>query len=211
MAAAAATSVVVLDRGNNTTCTINLHGKCVVQSRNLSKAINFSTHSPIIYCPFMYIYVQVFLNVNLAVHSLQHRFCVVCVCYTSHWSRLVDCLVWLVARVCLWERVCACFDNWNNNSPMCALMKAKNQNTLNCEESSNTTTAFDSFIHSCLAFFTTKKIERPIRVVHTFSPCQIMWSNDCRVFFFTLCNSPSWSIATCVSVCLCKQQQINTC
>ncbi|EFN77959.1 hypothetical protein EAI_12915, partial [Harpegnathos saltator] len=26
---AAATSVVVLDRGNNTTCTINLHGVCV--------------------------------------------------------------------------------------------------------------------------------------------------------------------------------------
>ncbi|KOX75857.1 hypothetical protein WN51_13341 [Melipona quadrifasciata] len=25
---AAATSVVVLDRGNNTTCTINLHGVC---------------------------------------------------------------------------------------------------------------------------------------------------------------------------------------
>ena len=25
----AATSVVVLDRGNNTTCTINLHGKCL--------------------------------------------------------------------------------------------------------------------------------------------------------------------------------------
>ena len=25
---AAATSVVVLDRGNNTTCTINLHGAC---------------------------------------------------------------------------------------------------------------------------------------------------------------------------------------
>jgi len=26
---AAATSVVVLDRGNNTTCTINLHGVCM--------------------------------------------------------------------------------------------------------------------------------------------------------------------------------------
>lgn len=26
---AAATSVVVLDRGNNTTCTINLHGKLI--------------------------------------------------------------------------------------------------------------------------------------------------------------------------------------
>lgn len=44
MAAAAATSVVVLDRGNNTTCTINLHGKCVfynIHRRfNLSNAIN---------------------------------------------------------------------------------------------------------------------------------------------------------------------------
>jgi len=37
---AAATSVVVLDRGNNTTCTINLHGKACVSRFSRYKNTN---------------------------------------------------------------------------------------------------------------------------------------------------------------------------
>ncbi|CAB0039856.1 unnamed protein product [Trichogramma brassicae] len=41
---AAATSVVVLDRGNNTTCTINLHGATVVSWRVNNQEQLFVSH-----------------------------------------------------------------------------------------------------------------------------------------------------------------------